>query len=138
MRRDRDGFYYFLGRSDDMFVCSGENIYPGEIEKLLERHPRVAQAVVVPAPDDVRGQIPVAFLVPRGERATTEEIREFALAEGPAYAYPRIVEWRDALPVSGTHKIDRAALTLEATHLSRAAGRLSMPADSPPLTGNRQ
>ena len=38
-RRDADGFYYFVGRADDMFVCGGENIYPGEVEKMLERHP---------------------------------------------------------------------------------------------------
>jgi long-chain acyl-CoA synthetase len=49
-----------------MFVCGGENIYPGEIEKLLERHAAVAQAIVVPAPDDIKGQIPIAFIVPRG------------------------------------------------------------------------
>jgi len=38
-RRDADGFYYFVGRADDMFVSGGENVYPGEVEKLLERHP---------------------------------------------------------------------------------------------------
>ncbi len=65
MRRDADGFYYFVGRADDMFVCGGENIYPGEIEKMLERNAAVAQAIVVPAPDDIKGQIPIAFIVPR-------------------------------------------------------------------------
>jgi long-chain acyl-CoA synthetase len=123
MRRDADGFFYFLGRSDDMFICGGENLYPGEIEKLLERHPCVAQAIVVPAPDDIKGQIPVAFIVPRGERPDAEEIRQFALEHGPAYAHPRLIAWRDALPVSGTHKIDRAALIAEAARLSQAAGR---------------
>lgn len=126
MRRDRNGFYYFLGRADDMFVCGGENIYPGEVEKLLEHHPAVAQAIVVAAPDDIKGQIPVAFIVPRsGTHPTAEEIRQFALANGPAYAHPRFVELREQLPVSGTHKIDRASLTLEAACLARAAGRAS-------------
>jgi len=46
-RRDRDGFYYFVGRGDDMFVSGGENVYPGEIEAVLERHPDIHQAVVV-------------------------------------------------------------------------------------------
>ena len=45
MRRDADGFYYFVGRADDMFVCGGENIYPGEVETMLERHPGIQQAV---------------------------------------------------------------------------------------------
>jgi acyl-CoA synthetase (AMP-forming)/AMP-acid ligase II len=123
MRRDGEGFFYFVGRADDMFVCGGENIYPGEVEKLLERHPQVAQAIVVPAPDDIKGQIPVAFIVPRGERPTAHDIKQYALAHAPAYAHPRFVECRDALPVSGTHKIDRTALTAEAARIARAAGR---------------
>lgn len=123
MRRDPDGFFYFVGRADDMFVCGGENVYPGEVEKLLERHPRVAQAIVVPAPDDIKGQIPVAFVVPRGERPTPAEIKRYAIEHGPAYAHPRFVECRDVLPVSGTHKIDRAALMAEAATIARRAGR---------------
>lgn len=126
MRRDQDGFFYFVGRADDMFVCGGENIYPGEIEMLLERDPRVAQAIVVPAPDDIKGQIPVAFIVVRpGAHASVDDIKQFALAHGPAFAHPRLVEFRDQLPLSGTHKIDRSALVREAAQLARAAGRSS-------------
>jgi long-chain acyl-CoA synthetase len=128
MRRDANGFFYFVGRADDMFVCGGENIYPGEVEKLLEHHPAVAQAIVVPAPDDIKGQIPVAFIVARpGTHPTADEIKQYALANGPAYAHPRFVEFRERLPVSGTHKIDRTALTREAAQLARAAGRASGP-----------
>jgi long-chain acyl-CoA synthetase len=124
MRRDADGFYYFVGRADDMFICGGENIYPGEVEKLLERHPDVAQAIVVAASDDIKGQIPVAFVVPRpGANPTVEEIKRYALAEGPAYAHPRFVQFLSSLPVSGTHKIDRTALTAEAERIVTAAGR---------------
>jgi long-chain acyl-CoA synthetase len=124
MRRDEDGFYFFVGRADDMFVCGGENIYPGEIEKLLERHPAVAQAIVVPAPDDIKGQIPIAFIVPRsGAAASAEDIKQYALREGPAFAHPRFVEFMTQLPVSGTHKIDRSWLTAEAARIVRAAGR---------------
>jgi long-chain acyl-CoA synthetase len=128
MRRDADGFFYFVGRADDMFVCGGENIYPGEVEKLLEHHPAVAQAIVVPAPDDIKGQVPVAFIVARpGTRPVGEEIKQYALANGPAYAHPRLVELREQLPLSGTHKPDRAALTREAAQLARAAGRAGAP-----------
>ena len=49
-RRDDNGFFFFVGRADDMFVCGGENIYPGEVEKMLERHPGIHQAAVVPSP----------------------------------------------------------------------------------------
>ena len=126
MRRDANGFFFFVGRADDMFVCGGENLYPGEIEKMLERHPDVAQAIVVPAPDDIKGQIPVAFVVPRrGAHLEAEEVKRYALEHGPAYAHPRWVVLRDQLPLSGTHKIDRASLVAEAARLSRAAGRTS-------------
>ncbi|MGD0494375.1 MAG: class I adenylate-forming enzyme family protein [Steroidobacteraceae bacterium] len=124
MRRDEHGFYFFVGRADDMFVCGGENIYPGEIEKLLERHAAVAQAIVVPAPDDIKGQIPVAFIVPRsGAAASAEDIKQYALREGPVFAHPRFVQFMAQLPVSGTHKIDRSGLTAEAARIVRAAGR---------------
>jgi long-chain acyl-CoA synthetase len=134
MRRDANGFFYFVGRADDMFVCGGENIYPGEVEKLLEHHPSIAQALVVPAPDDIKGQIPVAFIVARaGTHPTVEAIKQYALENGPAYAHPRFVEFLDQLPLSGTHKIDRSALVKEAARLTRAAGRASDPGADPSL-----
>src|SRR5262249_6012857 len=81
VRRDANGFHFFIGRADDMFVCSGENIYPGEVEGMLERHPAVHQASVVPVPDEERGQIPVAFIVLRpGATAAEPDIKAFALA----------------------------------------------------------
>jgi acyl-CoA synthetase (AMP-forming)/AMP-acid ligase II len=124
MRRDANGFYFFVGRADDMFVCGGENVYPGEVEKLLERHAGVAQAIVVPAPDDIKGQIPVAFIVPRaGAEPSAEDIKQYTLREGPAFAHPRFVEFMTSLPVAGTHKIDRSWLTAEAARIARAAGR---------------
>ena len=62
-RRDADGFHYFVGRTDDMFVSGGENIYPGDVERMLERHAAVAQACVVPIEDAIKGQKPVAFII---------------------------------------------------------------------------
>ncbi len=124
MRRDANGFYFFVGRADDMFTCGGENVYPGEVEKMLERHAAVAQAIVVPAPDDIKGQIPIAFIVPRrGAAPTAAQIKEYALEHGPAYAHPRFIEFLESLPVSGTQKIDRTTLTAEAARIARAAGR---------------
>ena len=55
-RRDADGAYYFVGRADDMFVCGGENIYPAEVETVLESHPEIVQACVVPVPDENQGR----------------------------------------------------------------------------------
>jgi acyl-CoA synthetase (AMP-forming)/AMP-acid ligase II len=121
MRRDADGFYYFVGRADDMFVCNGENVHPGEVETMLERHPAIHQACVVPVPDDVRGQMPVAFVVPRaGARLDAQEVKAWALAHGPAYQHPRLVELVTELPRAGTEKIDRAALVARATALAES------------------
>ena len=115
VRRDADGFYFFVGRADDMFVCSGENIYPGEVEAVLERHPAVHQASVVPLADDERGQVPVAFVVRRpGGAAGEAELKAFALARLMPVQHPRRVWFVDELPLTGTNKIDRRALIAEA------------------------
>jgi long-chain acyl-CoA synthetase len=116
-RRDADGFHYFLGRTDDMFVSGGENIYPGDVERMLERHPAVAQASVVPIDDDIKGTKPVAFIIAKSA-VDAEEIKRFALANAPAYQHPRFVWFVDRLPLSTTNKIDRAALMrMAAEHL---------------------
>jgi acyl-CoA synthetase (AMP-forming)/AMP-acid ligase II len=110
-RRDEEGFYYFVGRNDDMFVCGGENIFPIEVESLLERHPAVHQAFVMPFAHEMKGEVPYAFVVRRsGASATEEELRQFALANGPAYQHPRRVFFLDHLPLAGTNKIDRGLL----------------------------
>ena len=111
LREDEDGWLYFVGRIDDMFVCSGENIFPSEVVLLLERHPEIVQAVVVPFDDERRGQVPVAF-VKRGPNAVVDEeaVKQYALAEGPAYAHPRRVIFVEEFPLSGTNKIDETAL----------------------------
>ena len=114
-RRDGNGFHFFVGRADDMFVCGGENIYPGEVEKMLERHPAVHQVCVVPVPDELKAHKPVAFVVPRvGAKVSEQEIREFALANAPAYQHPRRVWFLDELPLAGTNKIDRKRLAEQA------------------------
>ncbi|MEJ0068397.1 MAG: class I adenylate-forming enzyme family protein [Pseudomonadota bacterium] len=115
LRRDADGFYFFVGRADDMFVCSGENVYPGEVETMLERHPAVHQACVVPVPDEIRGQKPVAFVVrAQGAAVTEDEVKRFALSNAPPYQHPRQVWFVDELPLAGTNKIDRKLLIARA------------------------
>lgn len=111
-RRDENGFFYFVGRTDDMFVCGGENIYPGDVERMLERHPAVQQACVVPVPDEIKWQKPVAFVVTRpGAAVTEQELRQYALLQGPAYQHPRRVWFLKELPLAGTNKIDKQALS---------------------------
>ena len=121
MRRDADGFFFFVGRDDDMFVCGGENIYPGEVEKLLERHPAVAQCAVVPLADAIKGQLPVAFIVPApGTTPTVDAIKQFALDHAPAYQHLRFVAFVDKLPLAGTNKVDcKAAIAAAAARFRR-------------------
>jgi acyl-CoA synthetase (AMP-forming)/AMP-acid ligase II len=121
-RRDAAGFYYFIGRGDDMFVSGGENIYPGEIEAMLERHPDIHQAVVVPIDDELKFKKPVAFAVTRPGAAPSEEaIRQFALANAAPYLHPRRVWFVPELPLAGTNKIDRHALARRAAELVTAS-----------------
>jgi acyl-CoA synthetase (AMP-forming)/AMP-acid ligase II len=121
-RRDAQGFHYFIGRTDDMFVSGGENIYPTDVERMLERHPDIAQAAVVPVDDEIKGQKPVAFIVPEpGHSPSEAEVKRFALANAPAYQHPRFVWVIDRLPLASTNKIDRAALRrLAQEHVRRA------------------
>ncbi len=113
--RDADGFFRFVGRADDMFVSGGENIYPGEVETILEAHPAVAQACVVPLPDEIKGTKPAAFVVRRaGATVSEEDLRQYVLARAPAYAHPRQVWFVASLPLAGTNKVDRKALLQQA------------------------
>ena len=82
---------------------------------MLERCPAVNQAAVVPVPDEVKGALPVAFVVAApGPDRTEQEVRDWALANGPPYQHPRAVWFVDELPLAGTAKIDKAALAVEA------------------------
>lgn len=113
MRRDEDGFYFFVGRVDDMFTCNGENVYPGEVEKVLESHPAIAQAALLPVADDVRGNMPVAFIVKAGQ-VDEDAVKQHAIANAPAYMHPRKVWFVDALPLASTNKIDKKVLGADA------------------------
>jgi long-chain acyl-CoA synthetase len=121
-RRDRDGFYFFVGRSDDMFVSGGENVYPGEIEAVLERHPDIHQAAVVPVDDELKFKKPVAFVVARPGAAPSEaSVKEFALVHAAPYLHPRRVWFLPELPLAGTNKIDRRILEQRAAKLLSGA-----------------
>jgi acyl-CoA synthetase (AMP-forming)/AMP-acid ligase II len=110
-RRDENGFHFFVGRTDDMFVSGGENIFPGEVEKMLENHPDVIQACVVPVDDDIKGTKPVAFVVRReGSDLNEAKLKTFALANAPAYQHPRSIWFVDSLPLASTNKLDRKTM----------------------------
>lgn len=105
---DDNGFYFFLGRTDDMFSCGGENIYPKEVENLILTHPAVRDAYCTSVAHAVKGLAPGVIVVAKqGATVTPDDIRRYALANGPAYAHPRVVLIADALPLSGAGKVDR-------------------------------
>ena len=122
-RRDDNGFHFFVGRTDDMFVSGGENIFPGEVEKMLESHPDVIQACVVPVDDDIKGTKPVAFVIKRaGSNLDEAQLKAFALANAPAYQHPRSIWFVDSLPLASTNKLDRKTLRdMAAERLGRRA-----------------
>ncbi|MEE3139868.1 MAG: class I adenylate-forming enzyme family protein [Actinomycetota bacterium] len=124
MHRDDEGWYFFIGRVDDMFVCAGENIYPDSVEQMLEQHPAVHQAVVVPVADDLKGQLPAAFVrVEPGASTTVENLKQHAIENGPAYAHPRHIWFVDEIPLASTAKIDRSGLVQRAEELLSTRGQ---------------
>jgi long-chain acyl-CoA synthetase len=106
--KDKDGFFYFRSRVDDMFSCGGENVYPKEVENLLFAHPDVVNAVVAPVPHPVKGSVPAAMVIAcEGSTVTAELLKAYCLDKGPAYSHPRFIDIVAALPLNGAGKIDR-------------------------------
>lgn len=121
LRRDEVGWYYFVGRSDDMFTSSGHNIYPAEVELMLERHADIDQAIVVPAPDKIKHAVPYAFLVKRkGSALSEDDVKRHALENAAPHQHPRKVIFVEALPMNTVGKIDRRTLEAEARRISEA------------------
>jgi long-chain acyl-CoA synthetase len=106
--KDKDGFFYFRSRVDDMFSCGGENVYPKEVENLLFAHPDVVNAVVAPVPHQVKGLVPAAMVMVReGSNMSPDRLKTYCLEKGPAYSHPRFIEIVPALPLNGAGKVDR-------------------------------
>jgi 2-aminobenzoate-CoA ligase len=115
-RKDADGYYWYLARSDDMIVSSGYNIGAPEVENALLSHPAVAECAVIGVPCPERGQKVKAFIVPAPSFAATEtliaELQAHAKTEIAPYKYPREIEFVDALPKTATGKLRRSDLRL--------------------------
>jgi long-chain acyl-CoA synthetase len=104
--RDADGYYSIVDRAKDMIIRGGFNVYPREIEEVLMTHDAVSLAAVVGVPHDSHGEEVKAYVIrnPGGE-VTEEELIAWARENMAAYKYPRIVEFRDSLPMTATGKI---------------------------------
>jgi acetyl-CoA synthetase len=113
-KADADGYLWYQGRADDMFKAAGYRIGPSEIENCLVRHPAVANAAVVPSPDEMRGNIVKAFIVLAAGHVPSEalenDIREHVKNFLAPYEYPKEIEFIDALPMTTTGKVQRRVL----------------------------
>jgi len=103
---DADGFLTLTGRAKDMLIIGGENVFPIEIEEVLDTHPAVVHSAVIGVADDSRGEVPVAFVVPNGEQEVSEqELRNFVRQSLPGFKVPRRIILREDLPTGPTGKI---------------------------------
>ncbi len=117
-RQDEDGYFWFVARGDDMIISAGYNISGPEVENALLAHPKVAECAVVAMPDDDRGQVVAAYVVPvagtTGSERLAEELQNFVKKTIAPYKYPRRVIFREALPRTPTGKLQRFRLREEA------------------------
>lgn len=105
-RLDADGFLTISGRIKDMLIVSGENVYPREIEAVLEEHPGVLQAAVIGMADESRGELPVAFVLKaQGAQVTEADLRAFARRSLAGFKVPRKIIVAEELPTGPTGKI---------------------------------
>ena len=112
--QDEDGYYWYVGRTDDVIKASGYRIGPFEIESVLMEHPAVLECAVTGAPDPIRGQVVKATIVlMKGYEATpelTKELQDYVKHQTAPYKYPRIVEYVESLPKTLSGKIRRVEL----------------------------
>jgi long-chain acyl-CoA synthetase len=115
-KRESDGYYYHLGRRDDMIITGGLNVYPAEVENLLYTYPNVQEGIVFAIPDAKRGAVIGAAVVPRsGSKIVEKELLAFLRANLANFKVPDRIVVREALPRTSSGKTIRDAATLLAT-----------------------
>jgi len=108
---DEDGYLAIVDRKKDLLLRGGINVYPREVEEVLMTHPAVSLAAVVGMPDERLGEEVKAFVVLKpGASLTADDLIAWSKNELAAYKYPRVVEFRESLPVGPTGKVFKRAL----------------------------
>ncbi len=105
---DEEGYFFITDRLKRMINASGFKVWPAEVEALLYRHPAVQEACIIAAKDAYRGETVKAIVVLRAEasgRTTPQDIIDWAREQMAAYKAPKLVEFVDALPKSGSGKV---------------------------------
>nr|WP_262486954.1 AMP-binding protein [Geofilum rubicundum] len=112
--RDEDGYYWFVGRVDDVIKSSGYRIGPFEVESALMTHPAVVECAVTGAPDEIRGQVVKATIVLAADQAPSEalkqEIQDHVKKITAPYKYPRLIDFVKELPKTISGKIRRVEI----------------------------
>jgi benzoate-CoA ligase family protein len=113
-RRDADGFFWFEGRSDDLFKCSGMWVSPAEVEDAVARHPAVLEAAVIAEADDTGATIPAAYVMLRPGNAAEENLKAQIMAKAaeslPRFKQPKRIHFIEQLPRTPTGKVQRFKL----------------------------
>jgi long-chain acyl-CoA synthetase len=113
-RVDEDGYYYIVDRKTDLILVGGLNVYPREVELVLESHPAVAEAAVIGRPDPLRGEAPQAYVIPRdGYRVETQELLQWCRQRLANYKVPHRVVVVSDLPRTVTGKILKAEIRVD-------------------------
>ncbi len=124
-RCDADGYFWFVGRADDVIISAGYRIGPFEVESALVEHPAVAEAAVVASPDPMRGSVVKAFVIlaPGHDPSPrlAEELQEHVKRVTAPYKYPREIEFVRELPKTISGKIRRVELRHQEEARKRAA-----------------
>jgi acyl-CoA synthetase (AMP-forming)/AMP-acid ligase II len=106
---DEDGYFYIVDRLKELIKYKGMQVAPAELEALLLTHPAVADAAVIPVPDEEAGEVPKAFVVKRGE-VTEDELKAWVAGQVAPYKKIRLIEMVDQIPKSPSGKILRRIL----------------------------
>jgi fatty-acyl-CoA synthase len=121
---DEAGRLYVEGRGDEMIVSGGENVFPGEVEDLLQGHDAIVDAAVVGIDDEEMGQRLTAFVVRKpGSSLSTDEVREYVRSHLARFKVPRHVEFVDEIPRNSMGKVPHRGLLGESTSLPGNAGQ---------------
>jgi long-chain acyl-CoA synthetase len=108
---DDDGYAYIVDRKKDMINVGGEKVFPSEVEDMMIEHPKIKDLVIVGIPDDLKGEVPKAFIqLKEGEKATAEEIREYCRSRMAPYKVPVAVSFLREIPRSAAGKALRRQL----------------------------
>ncbi|MEO0897740.1 MAG: long-chain fatty acid--CoA ligase [Bacteroidota bacterium] len=112
--KDEDGFFFIVDRTKDMIIRGGLNVYPREVEEVIIKHEAVSLVAVIGIPDDKMGEeIQACVVLHEGKSVSADELMEWTKSHIAAYKYPRVVAFRDSLPMNATGKILKKELRKE-------------------------